>query len=164
MCLIFAGGCSNISERNTLVDDLKYGIEDRCNACVQEKEPEIEAKTKTYAQIEHECLEENYLEKQNELDILFQKTVSALKQMMKEGKQADVINKRLANLVESQKLFIEFVINYGKVHAQHYLRAYPYHHYGVMFELLNTRIKHIKILAAGMEIKTTSELDTKIAK
>jgi len=157
--LIFTAGCIDSKQaplQAPLSDviDLKYEFDaSSLTRCIDEEEKLMNMKrTKTFAEIEGGCIKKAFLEKKVELDTLFQKIVLEKKQEIKklmsnpeESERVKIFTKRVEELIENQRQFNIFVENYGKKCAEPYLRAYRYHYYGSMFDLLNLRIKHLKI-------------------
>lgn len=149
-CLLLAG-CNSSENQDYLAIEPGYGLEKHCHACVSKEEYHLLAKTKTRAQIENECQKIVFKAKQNEMDVLFQKIITSLIKMSKEGKIKGQQNKIIDSLIETQKQFTSFVGLYAKKNAEQYLRTYSYHYFGAMFDLVNMRIKHLTMLVENFD-------------
>jgi hypothetical protein len=98
----------------------------------------------TFAELERKSYESQYLQKLQEFDEICSKFKT--QRAVTLVKADPVVLKATIKIINEQSArFKAYIQEYGKNHASHYCRNYPYHYYGSMVDLLNLGIKHIRI-------------------
>ncbi|MDR1235825.1 MAG: hypothetical protein LBJ96_02350 [Holosporaceae bacterium] len=97
---------------------------------------------KTFAEYETSYYKDQYEKQKTELKRTFDQFLELYKKKIEKDKTNDDRLQKMQKLEDDFKNFIE---SYAEQNADLYLRSYSYHHYGVLIDMINMRIKHLKI-------------------
>jgi hypothetical protein len=97
---------------------------------------------KTFSEYESSCYKDQYEKKKSELERTFDQFLELYKKKTEKNKIQDDHLQKMQKLEQDFENFIE---SYAKQNADLYLRSYSYHYYGALIDMINMRIKHLKI-------------------
>ncbi|MDR1488804.1 MAG: hypothetical protein LBI26_03645 [Holosporales bacterium] len=105
-----------------------------------------------FAEFERNYYKDQYEKKLKELDEVYNKFIKTYKKNMESGSISQSETEiAIGTLNESQKNFQNFAEKYGSENSFIYMRSYPYNYYGALLDILNLRIKHLKIHIAQFD-------------
>lgn len=97
---------------------------------------------KTFAEYETSYYKDQYEKQKTELKRTFSQFLELYRKKVEKCKIKD---DRLQKMQELESNFENFIEFYAEQNADLYLRSYPYHHYGALIDMINMRIRHLKI-------------------
>lgn len=103
---------------------------------------------KTSAELEHNCAKEDYQRMLRELEKISKQYLAQIQKKISLEKREDAqktLNERKKTFIKNHKDFLLFLPKYSNELASLHgtCRAYPYHFYGIMIDLIYLRIQHI---------------------
>ncbi|MDR1207943.1 MAG: hypothetical protein LBJ89_01170 [Holosporales bacterium] len=104
--------------------------------------PDDELAGKTLAEHEGEYYKKRYIEKKDELKKVYEQFLGTYKTAIKDN---EVLEKRLRGIQEQEDEFESFMGSYAKQNCELYGRSSLYHYYAALIDLIDLRIRHLKI-------------------
>jgi hypothetical protein len=97
---------------------------------------------KTFAEVENERYREKYERKMYELKRVFGLFVEFYRTNFKNDRTTQ---DRIKTIQKQEQDFENFIKSYAEKNASLYLRSVPYNYYGSLIDMIDLRIKHLKI-------------------
>jgi hypothetical protein len=98
----------------------------------------------TFAECERKCYEAQYVKKKNELKDVYNEFVEKYQKVCRTD-HPQLAEERLQKMAEQEYDFERFLNLYAEKNACLYCRSSAYHYYGSLIDMINLRIKHLKI-------------------
>jgi hypothetical protein len=97
---------------------------------------------KTFVEYEGSHYKDQYEKRKTELKRTFDQFLELYRKKVERDKIKD---DRLQKMQKLESDFENFMESYAEQNADLYLRPYHYHHYGALIDMINMRIRHLKI-------------------
>jgi ankyrin repeat protein len=97
---------------------------------------------KTFAEVETKRYKEEYERKMHELKCVFELFVDLYRSVFKDNK---IAQDRIKTMQKQEQDFENFIKAYAEKNTSLYLRSAWYNYYGALIDMINLRIKHLKM-------------------